>query len=71
MAAENGLTRQALEQSMPLLAGSLREAGLTLSGGGVFEQPRQQRRRAAPPGHAPPAAAPAPSVPTSPRCGPA
>jgi len=43
MAAENGLTRQALEQSMPLLAGSLREAGLTLSGGGVFEQPRQQR----------------------------
>ena len=43
MAAESGLTRQALEQSMPLLAGSLREAGLTLSGGGVFEQPRQQR----------------------------
>ena len=46
MAAEHGLTRQALEQSMPLLAGSLREAGLTLSGGGVFEQPRQARDEA-------------------------
>lgn len=42
MAAEHALTRQALEQSMPMLAGSLREAGLTLSGGGVFEQPRQR-----------------------------
>jgi flagellar hook-length control protein FliK len=42
MAAEHALTRQALEQSMPVLAGSLREAGLTLSGGGVFEQPRQR-----------------------------
>jgi len=46
LAAEHGLTRQALEQSMPLLAGSLREAGLTLSGGGVFEQPRQPREGA-------------------------
>ena len=43
MAAEHTLTRQALEQAMPLLASSLREAGLTLSGGGVFEQPRQSR----------------------------
>ena len=42
LAADNALTRQALEQSMPLLAGSLREAGLTLGGGGVFEQPRQR-----------------------------
>ena len=40
LAAENGHTRQALEQSMPQLAGSLREAGLTLTGGGVSEQPR-------------------------------
>ena len=40
-AAEHALTRQALEQALPALAGSLREAGLTLSGGGVFEQPRQ------------------------------
>jgi len=46
MAAEHGLTRQALEHSMPLLAGSLREVGLTLSGGGVFEQPRQPREGA-------------------------
>ena len=41
LGVEHALTRQALEQSMPLLAGSLRDAGLTLSGGGVFEQPRQ------------------------------
>jgi len=40
LAVEHPLTRQALEQSMPLLAGSLREAGLTLSGGGVFQQAR-------------------------------
>lgn len=40
-AAEHAHTRQALEQAMPTLAGSLRECGLTLSGGGVFEQPRQ------------------------------
>ena len=40
-AAEHAHTRQALEQALPTLAGSLREAGLTLSGGGVFEQPRQ------------------------------
>jgi flagellar hook-length control protein FliK len=48
MAAEHALTRQALEQSMPMLAGSLREAGLTLSGGGVFEQPRQHEGGDAP-----------------------
>ncbi|MDZ7591923.1 MAG: flagellar hook-length control protein FliK [Rubrivivax sp.] len=59
MAAEHALTRQALEQSMPMLAGSLREAGLTLSGGGVFEQPRQRDGGDAPgqpgadPGNAP------------------
>lgn len=40
-AAEHAQTRQALEQALPTLAGSLREAGLTLSGGGVFEQHRQ------------------------------
>jgi flagellar hook-length control protein FliK len=39
--AEHAPTRQALEQAMPQLAGSLREAGLTLTGGGVFQQPRQ------------------------------
>lgn len=41
LGADNALTRQALEQSLPLLAGTLREAGLTLAGGGVFEQARQ------------------------------
>ncbi len=40
LAAEHPLTRQALEQAMPSLAGALREAGLTLTGGGVFERPR-------------------------------
>ena len=39
LAAEHPLTRQALEQAMPTLASSLRESGLTLTGGGVFEQP--------------------------------
>ena len=42
LSAENPHTRQALEQALPLLASSLREAGLTLTGGGVFEQPRQR-----------------------------
>lgn len=41
LVAEHALTRQALEQALPALAGSLREAGLTLSGGGVSDQPRQ------------------------------
>jgi flagellar hook-length control protein FliK len=40
LAVEHALTRQALEQAMPVLAGSLRESGLTLTGGGVFEQPQ-------------------------------
>ena len=38
LGTDNPQTRQALEQAMPLLAGNLREAGLTLSGGGVFDQ---------------------------------
>ena len=48
LAAEHADTRQALEQAMPQLASSLREAGLTLSGGGVFEQPRQPHPEAQP-----------------------
>ncbi len=40
MAAAHAQTRQALEQALPTLAATLREAGLTLTGGGVFEQPR-------------------------------
>ena len=49
LAAEHPLTRQALEQAMPTLASALRESGLTLTGGGVFEQPanpQQQEGRA-------------------------
>lgn len=41
LAADLPATRQALEQAMPVLASALREDGLTLTGGGVFEQPRQ------------------------------
>ena len=47
LSADHALTRQALEASMPQLASQLSEAGLTLSGGGVFEQPRQGREAAA------------------------
>lgn len=36
-------TRQALEQGLPDLAAALQGQGLTLSGGGVFQQPPQQR----------------------------
>jgi flagellar hook-length control protein FliK len=42
--AEHALTRQALEQALPTLAGSLAEAGFTLAGGGVFDQARQSER---------------------------
>jgi flagellar hook-length control protein FliK len=38
LAAEQAPTRQWLEQALPSLAGGLREAGLTLAGGGVFER---------------------------------
>ena len=46
LAVDNAETRQALEQAMPNLAASLRESGLTLTGGGVFEQPRQRADQA-------------------------
>ena len=46
LSADHALTRQALEASMPQLASQLSEAGLTLGGGGVFEQPRQDREAA-------------------------
>ncbi len=36
-------TRQALQDAVPALAGALRESGLTLTGGGVFDQPRESR----------------------------
>lgn len=38
--AEHAETRQILEQSLPDLAAALRDSGLTLSGGGVFQQAR-------------------------------
>jgi flagellar hook-length control protein FliK len=38
MAADQAPTRQWLEQALPTLAATLREAGLTLAGGGVFER---------------------------------
>lgn len=41
--AANAATRQALQEAVPALASALRESGLTLSGGGVFEQAREQR----------------------------
>ncbi len=43
MAADLAATRQVLEQALPSLAGALRDAGFTLSGGGVFQQPPQSR----------------------------
>jgi flagellar hook-length control protein FliK len=43
-AAASAATRQILENSLPELASALRDAGLTLTGGGVFQQPRQQRQ---------------------------
>jgi flagellar hook-length control protein FliK len=52
LVAEQAPTRQALEQAMPTLASALREGGLTLTGGGVFEQAppntqqEQQQRQA-------------------------
>lgn len=44
--AEQPGTRAALEQAMPTLAGQLRESGLTLTGGGVFEQAQQSPEQA-------------------------
>ena len=41
--AAHAQTRQALQDAVPALATALREQGLTLTGGGVFEQPREQR----------------------------
>lgn len=43
-------TRQALQGALPGLAGSLQEAGFTLAGGGVFDQPPQQRQGEQPAG---------------------
>lgn len=50
MAAEQALTRERLEQALPALAGALQDSGLTLTGGGVFQQPRQAQPQASAPG---------------------
>jgi flagellar hook-length control protein FliK len=44
--AEHEQTRAVLEQSLPDLAAALRDSGLTLSGGGVFQQAGDQNRSA-------------------------
>ncbi|MCV2355025.1 flagellar hook-length control protein FliK [Paucibacter sp. B2R-40] len=46
--AEHEQTRAVLEQSLPDLAAALRDSGLTLSGGGVFQQPGDQNRQPQP-----------------------
>jgi len=38
--ADAAATRQVIESALPTLASSLRDAGLTLTGGGVFQQPQ-------------------------------
>jgi len=44
LVADHAATRQILEQSMPGLASALRDSGLTLAGGGVFDSPRDPRQ---------------------------
>jgi flagellar hook-length control protein FliK len=41
--AAHAATRQALQDAVPTLAGALRDSGLTLTGGGVYEQARDPR----------------------------
>jgi flagellar hook-length control protein FliK len=52
LAADNAQTRTVLEQAMPALAAALRESGLTLTGGGVFQHNRQAARDGQPDGRA-------------------
>lgn len=42
--AAHARTREALEQALPQLASALGDAGFTLTGGGVFQQPRHGRQ---------------------------
>jgi len=44
--AENAETRAVLERGLPDLAAALRDNGLTLSGGGVFQQQMNQQGQA-------------------------
>lgn len=50
--AEVAATRQAIEASLPSLASALHDAGLTLTGGGVFQQPQRQAPDAQAPANA-------------------
>jgi flagellar hook-length control protein FliK len=47
LAVDNAQTRELLEQAMPTLAAALRDTGLTLTGGGVFQQSRQSQQEQA------------------------
>ena len=51
--ADRAATRDVIEASLPALASALQDAGLTLSGGGVSQQPPRQQTPAppAPPAH--------------------
>lgn len=40
-AAAHAATRDALQEAVPTLASALRDAGLSLAGGGVFDRPRE------------------------------
>lgn len=42
--AQHAATREVLERSLPELAAALRDAGMTLSGGGVFQQQRDPQQ---------------------------
>jgi flagellar hook-length control protein FliK len=52
--ADAAATRQVIEAALPTLASSLREAGLTLTGGGVFQQPQSSPGNAGQGGHGQP-----------------
>ena len=52
--ADRATTREAIEASLPALAGALQDAGLTLTGGGVFQQ-HPGRQQQPEPGPATPA----------------
>ena len=45
LAASHAETRQALEQALPQLASAMRDAGFTMAGGGVFQQPQNPARQ--------------------------
>ena len=48
LAASHAETRQALEQALPQLASAMRDAGFTMAGGGVFQQPQNPAQQGQP-----------------------